>query len=91
MATADEVGGGGGGGGAGVGAGDQVRRAKTAALFLAAVALPCLVLYRAAVSPAGLFLRPAALPAPPRGDVDPVLVIHVHDHQKMQEHLFASH
>uniref|UniRef100_A0A0E0GG93 Nucleotide-diphospho-sugar transferase domain-containing protein n=2 Tax=Oryza TaxID=4527 RepID=A0A0E0GG93_ORYNI len=72
MATADEVGGGGGGGGAGVGAGDQVRRAKTAALFLAAVALPCLVLYRAAVSPAGLFLRPAALPAPPRGDVDPV-------------------
>uniref|UniRef100_A0A0D9Z1L3 Glycosyltransferase n=2 Tax=Oryza glumipatula TaxID=40148 RepID=A0A0D9Z1L3_9ORYZ len=71
MATADEVGGG-GGGGAGVGAGDQVRRAKTAALFLAAVALPCLVLYRAAVSPAGLFLRPAALPAPPRGDVDPV-------------------
>lgn len=71
MATADEVGGGGGGGGAGVGAGDQVRRAKTAALFLAAVALPCLVLYRAAVSPAGCSSG-RSLPAP-RGDVDPVV------------------
>ncbi|KAF0911058.1 hypothetical protein E2562_005444 [Oryza meyeriana var. granulata] len=84
MATADEAGG--AGAGVGVGGGDQgggggggeVRRAATAVLFLAAVALPCLVLYRAAVAPASLFVRPAALPwrggaaAPLRDDVDPV-------------------
>ncbi|KAL5218918.1 hypothetical protein ABZP36_019602 [Zizania latifolia] len=69
----------------GAGAGDQGggerRRAVTAVLLLAAVALPCLVLYRAAVAPVSLFVRPAALPwqgaaapPPPLDDVDSAVV-----------------
>lgn len=42
------------------GGGAGARRLATAALFLAAVALPCLVLYRA-VAPAGVLVQPAAL------------------------------
>lgn len=65
MARANESG---AGAGAGAGATDQasaagaaMRRVVTALLFLAAVALPCLVLYRA-VAPAGVLVRPAAVP-----------------------------
>jgi hypothetical protein len=49
------------------------RRVATALLFLAAVALPCLVLYRA-VAPAGVLVPPAAMfpwmqaAAPPHDD-----------------------
>lgn len=55
------------------GAGPGARRLAMVLLFLAAVALPCLVLYRA-VSPAGALVQPAArLPwlqaaAPPHDD-----------------------
>ncbi|WVZ55316.1 hypothetical protein U9M48_005989 [Paspalum notatum var. saurae] len=62
------------GGGA---AGAEARRAVKAVLFLAAVALPCLVLYHAVAPPADVLLRPgvvaAAVPwwlGDPRGDVE---------------------
>ncbi|VAI10177.1 unnamed protein product [Triticum turgidum subsp. durum] len=61
------------------GAGPGARRLATALLFLAAVALPCLVLYRA-VAPGGVLVQPAArLPwlqagAPPHDDDDVDLV-----------------
>jgi hypothetical protein len=55
------------------------RRVATALLFLAAVALPCLVLYRA-VAPAGVLVPPAAMfpwmqaAAPPHDDLGVDLV-----------------
>ena len=44
------------------GAGAEVRRAAKALMFLAAVALPCLVLYHRAVVPSGDLLGAAAMP-----------------------------
>ena len=44
------------------GAGAEVRRAAKALMFLAAVSLPCLVLYHRAVVPSGDLLGAAAMP-----------------------------
>ncbi|KAI4995328.1 hypothetical protein ZWY2020_035231 [Hordeum vulgare] len=72
------------------GAGPGARRLATALLFLAAVALPCLVLYRA-VAPAGVLVQPAArLPwlraaaAPPHDDDDDVDLVQENDSEDVR-------
>jgi hypothetical protein len=65
-----------------------VRRVATALLFLAAVALPCLVLYHA-VAPAGVLVPPAAMlpwmqAAGPPHDDDEVNLVRTNDPSSFQ-------